>query len=609
MRNLKFGACIALALCFAACKKNDGPQVIDTKGTIEYETSEKIDGAIYYLGSLGHTKIGSAMQLRTKLQADGAQAQIFVVNSTELDANKEILKKAWEDGMIIVELHPDAAAHEAFWKYAGGPAYLKPGQAHDLVLLAVKRYSCYQLQNPLAKGSFEVNQGELKTDNASESGSKDCEDLHNYTGVPVPIADTQEFWNTKLSAFVSWVNKNAGKMELGAEVPSFDGDIYKRITDANYCQCITKTFNIGADNYEICHVALSDRDYVTRHSTIDVTIYIAPLYSYEMNGNTGGDYYFVTTEVVSHNKPLYDLYKVWHGWVRTWAHVFYGKHMNLDYRLLDSNNNALSSDIISFFQTPCPETTTDGRTYNKGFSAGLNINGQIGISGSNPTALITVGGSFTWSNSESRTVSDQSIVMSTDTGNRKVSYTFNCNNDREEDSTEDAIPALARSDQKCEASWVWHVNNTKDDDKSTSFILEFTMNPVYGCRWRHATWGVEGDYKEANLLNSNNRASYFNVAIPDRTRTGVFEIKATNSQYVQGLTIKDGSGNVVAKDDGAYEKNQVQRYQIPVGTYNVYYAIRDGDTGELLSNRCIENVEIKTSETTKKSSMDGKEIK
>lgn len=609
MRYFKLWASIALAVCLVACKKNGGPQYIDKKGTIEYETSEKIEGKICYVGSLGQTKIGTAMQLRTNLQAEDGEAEILVVNSTELDANKEMLKKAWEEGKIIVELHPDAAAHEALWKYVGGPAYLKAGEAHDLVLLAVKRHSCYQLQNPFAKGVFEVNQGELKTDKASESGSKDREDLINYTGVPVPIADTPEFWNTKLSAFVSWVNKNAGKMEVGTDVPSFDGDIYKRITDANYCECITKTFNIGADNYEICQVFLSDPDCVTRHSTIDVTIYIAPLYSYEMNGSNSGDYYFVTTEVVSHNKPLYDLYKEWHGAVRTWAHVFYGKHMNLDYRLLDWNHQPLNSGVISFFQTPCPETTTDGKTYDKGFSAGLNVNGQIGISGGSPTALITVGGAFTWSNSESRTVSDQSIVMSTDTGDRKVSYTFNCNNDCEEDETEAAIPALARSDQKSEASWVWHVNNTKDDDKSTQFVLEFTMNPEYGCRWRHATWGAEGDYKEANLLDSGSRTTYFNVSVPDRTRTGVFEIKATNTQYMQGMVIKDASGNVVAKDDGAYEKNQVQRYQIPVGTYDVYYAIRDGDTGELLSNRCISDVEIKTSETTKKSSMDGEIVK
>lgn len=297
-----------------------------------------------------------------------------------------------------------------------------------------------------------------------------------------------------------------------------------------------------------------------------------------------------------------------HGCVRTWAHVFYGKHMNLDYRLLDSNKNPLSNDVISFFQTPCPETTTDGKTYNKGFSAGVNINGQFGISGGNPTALITVGGAFTWSNSQSRIVSDQSIEMSTDIKDRKVSYIFHCNNDCEEDSTEDAIPALARSDQKSEASWVWHVNNTRDDDLGTSFILEFTMNPEYGCRWRHATWSCEGSYKAANLLGSSERVNYFNIVVPNRKRNGVFEIKATASQYMQGLKITDAAGNVVAKDDGAYEKNQIQRYQIPVGKYNVDYTIRDGDTGELLSKRRIKDVEIKTSETTKKSSMDG-EIK
>ena len=477
--------------------------------------------------------------------------------------------------------------------------------ANDLVLIAIKQYPCYQLQNPLVKGVFESSQGELKTDVSPESSKEDRQDLTNYNAIPVAISDTKEFWNTKISSLVSWINQNGGDNLTSAEIPTFDGDISKRITDANYCQCITKTFNVGADNYEICHVAASDKDLVSRHSTVDVTIYIAPLYSYELNNNTKGDYYFVTTEVVSHNKPLYGLYKEWHGWVRTWAHVFYGKHLKLGYRLLTADKKALSSDVISFFQTPTPETTTDGRTYNKGFSKTFTGNGQFGISAGKPTAVITVGGSFTWSNSQSRTVADQSIEMSTNPSDRKVSYIFHCNNDREEDSTEDAIPALARSDQKCEASWIWHVNNTHDDDKNTSFVLEFTLNPEYGCRWRHATWTCEGDFKTANLLAASQRTNYFNVVMPDRIRTGVLEIKATSSQYMQGLTITDAKGNVVAKDDGAYEKNQIQRYQIPVGVYTVDYSIRDGDTGELLSKRRIKDVKIETSETTKKSSMDG----
>lgn len=606
MKNRYYAVCLALALCATACEKKEGVEFIDIKDSIEYETSEKIDGKMFCLGSADASMIGQAIRSRTiSTTASEDEADVLVVNSADLDANKDMLKKAWNDGKAIVEIHPDAMKHEAFWKYAGGPAYIKAGDPNDLVLIAVKRFSCYQLQDPLVKGVFEVEQGNLKEEKSPESSQEDRHDLTNYNAVPVAIGDTETFWNTKISSLVSWLNKNSGSKAVNAEIPTFDGDIYKRITDANYCQCITKTFNVGADNYQICKVALSDPDRVTRHSTVDVTIYIAPLYSYELNSNTKGDYYFVTTEVVSHNKPLYGLYKEWHGWVRTWAHVFYGKHLNLGYRLLTADKQPLGSDVISFFQTPCPETTADGRTYNKGFSAALNVNGQFGVAGGNPTALITVGGTFTWSNSESRTVSDQSIEMSTDTGDRKVSYIFHCNNDREEDSTEDAIPALARSDQKCEASWVWHVNNTRDDDTNSSYVLEFTMNPEYGCRWRHATWKCEGSFKTANLLAENQRTNYFNVVMPDRIRTGVLEIKATASQYMQGLTISDAAGNVVAKDDGAYEKNQIQRYQIPVGSYTVDYAIRDGDTGELISRRRIKDVEIKTSETTKKSSMDG----
>ena len=41
-----------------------------------------------------------------------------------------------------------------------------------------------------------------------------------------------------------------------------------------------------------------------------------------------------------------------------------------------------------------------------------------------------------------------------------VSYDFIANNVQWEDETNDAIPAIARSDQKCEASWCWRVSGT-----------------------------------------------------------------------------------------------------------------------------------------------------
>lgn len=607
MRKYLIGIAAALTI-FASCSKSPEWTSIDVNEEIEYDMSEKIDRKTFFLGTSANGFIGEAIAQRCYYIVSSAkEADVLIVKSSELAANREVLAQAYRDMKTIVEIEPVYSTHATFWNSLDAPCYLSSNEdENDLILLAVCGYSCYQLQNPFISGTFLNDGPAAEEENASASSSIDRKDNVNFISIPVAVEKTVEFFNTKLNTFAKWVDESKAYQELGdTPIPQFDGDLSKKITDASHCQHIVRTFNVGADNFEFSHVIFSSADKVSRHSTIDLSIYIAPLYSYSINGSdSAGDYYFVTMNVISHNAPLYGLYKVWHGAVRTWAHIFYSKQIEWTCTLVDQNNNPIKD--ARFFETPMPTSTASSTTYNTGFSKTLNVSGQGGIAGGAPTATITVGGTFTWSNSESRTVQDQSIEMSTDPTTKAVHFNFKTNNDRMEDETDDAIPAIARTDQNCQASWCWHVLNTKDDDLSTCYYLRFQLDPSYGYMWRHATWGAEGDRKTANLLKDH--TYNFKMVAPNRKRNGVIEIKSTNSQYMYGLKIKDKSGNVVAKDDGAYEKNFVQRYQIAVGTYDVEYEIRDGDTGESKGNYRISDVSVKTAETTVKSTIDGKKI-
>lgn len=555
--------------------------------------------------------MSAALQKRFPITAGGIDdAQVVFVTSAGLSVNKEAVCKARDNGAIIVELLPDNLCHSSFWHSIGAVSYLDPTQnSNDLLLLAVYGGACYQLQDPFLDTNFLTNELEKEDESPDSEPSELSEE--NYEDVPVEIGRTTEYLSTKLNSLVEWTIKQKSIINFNGGLtnePEFDGNLSDHILDKEYSQEITKTFSVGATGFKICKVALSDPDKVTRHSTIDMTVHITPVYSYSMNGaDKSGDYYFVTMSMISHNAPLYGLYKKWHGAVRTWAHIFYSKNIQWTATLLDSAHNSLDSRI-SFYATPKPESSASGMTYSNGFSAGLNVSGQGGISAGKPTGLITVGGTFTWSSSESRTVQDQSIEMTTGTSDRSVHFSYLTNNIREEDSTNDAVPAIGRTDQKCDGSWCWRVYGTRDDDNDTRFVLKISTDPIYGYMWRHATWTCEGESKTAHLLSSDERTLYFEVQNPDRRRNGVLEIKTTNSQYMSNVRIYDLDGKLVSGSPVPMEQNQLERFQIPVGTYNVEYQIQDGDTQEVLGDYIIREVEINTAETTKVSTLDGRKV-
>ena len=153
------------------------------------------------------------------------------------------------------------------------------------------------------------------------------------------------------------------------------------------------------------------------------------------------------------------------------------------------------------------------------------------------------------------------------------------------------------------------MSGTKDGDKSERFALKFSLDPIYAYLYRHATWGVEGNFVEGvHTLPESQRSCSFPILPPDRTRNGILDFKCTNSQYITHLKVLNGKGEVVADSGSAYQKNVVLTYVLPVGTYSVEYDVQDGDTAVTKGHYRISDVAINTDKKTETSSLDGKKI-
>lgn len=601
MRKSLIGLTAFLAIAIS-CNKSQDPD-LPIKGITEEKVLVK--DAVYFAGTLP-SSVDEALHRRfVNIASNPSQAEIIILRSSDLQVNESMVKGAWENGKTIVEVNPDYASHKKFWATTDAPdCMMEPDDG--LLLLARRDLMCYVLQDPFVLEGF-LSNNDIEEDKEASASNENLEDEDKEV---VDFDEEVEYLDSKLDSFVEWLNENSLLENAKEEVPEymeFEQELSKFIESSSFTQTYVRSLPVGADDYQLCKVKLSKPDKVSRHSTLDVKITITPLYAYEMNGNDSGDYYFVTADVNSRNHDLFGKYTKKHGGIQTYAFAFFSEdiHWTADLGVEEGVNT------VEFFKDPMPQTTMGATTYGSGFSAALNVTGQGGAMGDKASGNLTIGGTFTWNNSISRDISD--LEISQKTRGSMVDYDYICRNFTKNDDVNKAVPLIARSDQNCYASWCWHVKGTKDNDTTTKFTFNFTVDPKYGYMYRHGTWGAEGHIKhDVHLLADTLKAFSFFVTPPDRTETGVLEFMSTYD-YVRAINIYDEStGKAVGKrvqgESAALKKNGKVNCQLPKGTYKVMFELRAGD-GTKIGDYVIEGVEVRTGETTRVASLEGERIK
>ena len=344
------------------------------------EEKELVNGTVCFATPLPSFIDEAFRQRIQNITSDPSQADVIILLSSELQANKSMVLSAWENGKIIVEVDPDYERHREFWGATDAPEYLiDPNESEGLILLARQHSMSYCLQDPFILDGYLSNEALTEDDEATSSNENwDDEDIE-----VVDFDEEVEYLGTKLDSFVNWLNDNTQPGDVDkeeeTEYQKFDGNLSGYLRDKKFSQIYEKTFNVGADGYKLCKIASSKADKVSRHSTVDVTITITPLYAYELNGSDSGDYYFVTAHVNSKNYDLFGKYKKKHGAIPTYAFAFYSEDIHWSAELV-----AGSGYSVDFFQDPEPQTTVRSTSYTTGFSTALNVTGQGGAMGGKP---------------------------------------------------------------------------------------------------------------------------------------------------------------------------------------------------------------------------------
>lgn len=231
---------------------------------------------------------------------------------------------------------------------------------------------------------------------------------------------------------------------------------------------------------------------------------------------------------------------------------------------------------------------------------------------------------FDWDDSSTQNLPDQSVNMSSDPFNRAVSYSLLTNNVKKKMEAA-SIPGVARTDQRFDFSFVWHVHGgsycAKDGDFG-NMKLKVSLNP----KWKtHLEGNVSYPVSSSEDPGMIHFSSYDDIAIDisadhtidlpaiNRIPTGNFTVKNTSLRYLANIALwREGeygqSGySVYNTVSGSYDRNETVRSLTRVGRYDLVYDLVDGD-GESRGKFIIRGFEVKENSTTDLTTMDGKRL-
>ena len=619
----KFTFSLILILGITGCKDDENAEApkdpIVEKYNIEYDTSAQSNLNVFIAkNGIKDCFLQAFNERFTNPVKSIDQADVVIIDSKEMANYSSELKAFLERGGTLLEVEPDVKVHEAFMNSIGKKSFIPEGGKMSLLAISGNGDDIYALGDIFAEAYNNDDCYEDIEDDNYETFDIREDNRTYFDYFPVETGETMEYVNTMLSPLIDWMDdievSYASSSSEEPAVPSTINEITKLIEQDGYSQHLRYSYPVKYDNWLICRKGMNDCR-ATRSSTVEYDITVVPVYAFQETspGNTGGDYYIIKMNAISHNKDMCsDTFQrhyipPFFG-TETYGFPFHLREMEMTLQLEDRTSNPIDANNISFFHDPVPQSTQGSTTYTSGFSTSFSFNANVGFMGTLPMGNLTLGPNFTWSNSTSTTMSDLMIELNTNMSTRSVNYRYKLNENAigYKDDLEKCIPACARTDRYDKASWCWHVNNTKDDSDENLW-LAVTINPKYGVVYRHCTWWAEKQLIDAGSPLTNG-GIVFRLKAPDRTRKGFISLKSTNSNYMTKVAIADKSGKIVARYNGATEKNKTVIRQLPIGKYTIEYDIYNGETSEKIHSYRIENVEVKTAATTECTTLDAKPI-
>ncbi len=520
-------------LFFSACSDNDNVTILEEnlipdRGSIA--SDEKVDEPAVILGDIPSDMKEALSTRLTHLQnAVSEETDVLIVSSSALSSyNKEIVTVYENDGIIVI-VQPEINVVNDWFEQIGWEYELDETKKE---LYAFSRNHQYIL------------------DEASEK---------------ITI-------NEHLDGFVSWVNKSL-KPHLLSPPGSGETAIDKLIT----AQTITHTYSYDLQ-IEEAHAIGSNPDVIWGDGDFTATYSIYPLYAFEGQPTTG-DFYIVTAEYTAHNAKMCPkdpkdcpLHK-WnskHGAFVCKLCGFFLTRFNVETNLLTDKDSAIGSFPAGY--SPTPQTSQGATSYSSGMSWNLGADVAVGTKNfSTIDGSVTIKGGVTFSNSQSRTISDVDIMNQS--SDKMVKYEYKINNlPTHEDGHITDPPLVSVSNATLFSSWIWRVSTTTDGSNQ-AFYISTKPTLTYGSCHLYTS---AADYKEHRLdvKVEDAKVQKTKLTPPNRIPTGLLSITNNNTgEYISDVVIKNEKGEVEYNSSGKGSiptDGAFLRY-LPTGKYTIEF--------------------------------------
>ena len=411
------------------------------------------------------------------------------------------------------------------------------------------------------------------------------------------------------------VNMKGAKRKVTSSSQS--GANLKKIYDLSFDVTIPEVQLLGSpDTYNSTPISVT--------KAIDLHIEVLPIYVFGSE-DYSGDYYGISGYCIMHNGSFYKEVKESFESSVMYAYYWYMSRYNLEFQLLSSDGQNVSNENTLFFVTPEPSTTISSTTYKKGFSFSLSPKLTLGVRQDEDETthelswkgmlMGVIGLGFKWEDSQTQNLPDQSVELNTGT-TRDVSYTIITNNDENGFGTK-YIPEVARTDQRVDFSFVWHLQSgnfcAKDNDLG-NMKLQIGITPVYkSAAYSKNTYSQSVTTVESRVTYTHPKLSSI-IDLPGMNRIPVGDVKIKNTTINTMTNIlfyrsgEYGINSPYFSHNGAYNQNEEAEIMMREGKYDIVYELVEPTLLNPKGRFMIPGVEVSANGTTETSTIKAEEL-
>ena len=614
---------LAFTLCgLSACHDDDPvlePEQQEEDFTEVFSPAEPdyasvaIDAPVFISSSI-KAEVKDALQSFLTNTTSLEEAGVAVVRDEDIGTYNGELLDLYQRGGFIIVAQPDGDRYRQFAANYNLPNAIPFGASQDVLLYATsnkrEHYVLYST-NPF---------------NADE--------IEDSVILSMLEKNAKSYYKRRIFELCRWL-KEQRKSQADTRsdityVSQFDPKVL--ITK---CDLISHDFSIPM-NHVVADFKGGSPDVVDATGSVKVEYTVYSAYVFE-GGRQPGDYYIIKADLLVRNGSVFDTFSKRHGLVLHEGGGYFMKQFDLvsamiepsaylpgdgdDIEMAEIKNSKLKQLIsqmyqnqeiatelivpgIYTFKAPSPGTTIGVTTYTSGFNVGLDGSLSVGTE-----TMAGLGFSASYSNSESKTISDITIKVDTDTDSQEVKNTYLVDNfgnffwaDSEKD-IEKCIPLIARSDFNATSTWCWVVpagSAGVKDNSNVSFKLLTYFNYDYEYFVSSSSqFNMDGFHKKFKY------ASYSVSEVPHASREpfGVIALKNNETMAIYDISVwlQDehvGEGDPLVIVDSGYEPGEEALCALPVGTYYIEFTMKykqpDDPTHMVTSRWKLGNIKVKS---------------